>query len=59
MTREQQLILSLWTEFAHDEPDDGSFRCMGKRWHGYIGALQCAEKYLKGKKLIDDDGVPI
>lgn len=59
MSREDSIILSLWIEFSIEASDSDSFRCMGKYWHGYNGALQSAEKYLKDKKLIDDDGVSI
>lgn len=59
MIREESIILSLWIEFSHEEDDDGPFRNMGKFWHGYVGALQGAEKYLKEKKLINNEGVPI
>ena len=58
MTREESIILNLWTEFAIEEEEDSEFRCMGKLWHHYIGALQAAEKYLKEHNLIDDQGLP-
>ncbi len=59
MTYEESLILGLWIQFSIEEDDDSSFRCMGKFWHGYIGPLQAAEKYLKEKGLIDKEGAAV
>jgi len=62
MNEEESIIQDLWTEFAREEYDEtenqsaSPFRCMGIRWHGYIGALQGAEDYLKRKGLIDSEG---
>ena len=57
MTNEQSIILALWNEFSVEEEDSSPFRAMGQRWHGYIGALQVAEKYLKEHKIINNEGV--
>jgi len=53
MTIEGSMILDLWTEFAmtDDEEKTGI-----KYWHGYIGALQAAEGYLRKHKLIATNG---
>jgi hypothetical protein len=51
MTEADEVLLDVWTQFAHPRQPRGY-------WAGGLSTLEAVEQYLRGRRLIDEDGTP-